>query len=434
VDLRDLIGKKRIRKHIDEFEVTAVEAPPPETPPSEASGSIEPPDFGVLAADLDALSSEVLSAAQAAIDDIVRTNSDDERVVVYDELCRRWFWDPANLDSPEPKLPEPVDEERIVQAERLVYRESKDRRAAHLRDLYLSKFLAATAQREFRMVLSKIVEASEEYGGFDNLDTLARFYVSKEKQKLGTLLDFSRGVKGIAPGRLSQAFISTFVERIAANVAMSKSAAEIQRSCRETIKSLESIRRLLRILLVTVNADWEKFGAALLQDVVDKAAYAVGRSIQAETIKVVSSMQAGAYRFIESVADAFEAVEAVTGSEVRSAEFEEFTDEVERAVHKAMADLEDTLVAREGEFIKIEEALSLKLKNSQRAEKIKTYIKVVDSTVDALREVSYVISSRRLDMGPMVESIKSAVSSGLSKNVRMYKDSMAKVADIRRGF
>ena len=360
------------------------------------------------------------SEVYEAIDSIASDNEGDPLFDRYHKLVKENHFNPKVLIENPKARPEPLHDPNVVKkAERNVYRNSFDPRAAFMQDLYNNVTEAGLSEYLLKNYWSNIVNSNPLYDQFDYLNSTVFLALDKEKQQLLQVRDATARIQINTVERLSFGFVRTFADRLITDLNVINTTETVQK-LDSIIKSLNQIRTVFSIINIVNGEYWEQFSSNLLDIYGDTLKLVSSRVVRLTAYPVVFGVQ-------NALEDLIETFGEVTGIEniAQVAEVNDFTMQLNGCFTQYMSEIEGDLVLRENTQLKLEENRQVMILNSQKNSKTLQFTKMIDSFISYLADLRNVIATTNeraiLDLDIASQKAISTIDTVIRKNKNSSK-------------
>jgi hypothetical protein len=385
---------------------------PPEV---QQAQEIKETSLDIVVNDLESSADLVMAEIQATIAAISDRNKSSAIFNNYAKMIKENYVAPEQLlvaGKPVPTY-SPIT---IKLAERDVFRKVVDPRAPFFQDLHNMEFEAAAIKITTQEVWREILNGNHLYDQVEDNQTL-RQVLGREGEYLGNLSARNLAIQRLAADPVSSKLIDILVNKILERLSFHNSI-EMPSWYEDTIKTLKQIKLLLNLALFAQTRDWEKFGDNLYNKFNNQVNYLAHKLYTAQ----LYAINAGVHNKIAEFMDDLSIPEIGIGVE-DIPEITAFFNKIQGVLGTNIGEIQEDLIERDGNVIKLEENRNLLLVSSKKSLDTKQYVTIVDGILAHLDGLKTTILS--LNTSPeafydsevvgLTEMLKNRVSEAVSK-------------------
>lgn len=370
-------------------DITAPTPKPTADVPNTAARDIAITPVSTVVTDLISQAKEIQTQAIEVINEINQTNSYNPNFVLYHDMVKANFFNPANLLTDINSRPSTVYQpNQIKAAERQVYRDQPDPRAPFIQDLYDHLADAGLSEYVLTKYWDQIIHPNALFDAQNIDETLIRYALNRETQHLDYLKMSMERIHKNKVQQLAYGFLRAFAHKIVGELQIIDTSEAVHQVSK-LITTLNQIKGVLTVVSILNTDKWEQFSSNIKDIYGDFLQITAAKVARTAAYAIFNGLEEKITEFTQD----FDSILPFDLNVLDIPEARELLSQLDGCFGHFLAQIEEDLVHRESISAKLEENRQLLYLNSRKNSQTKQFIETISEIVAYLEETKYYLSN-----------------------------------------
>lgn len=370
-------------------DITAPTPKPTADVPNTSARDIAITPVSTVVTDLISQAKEIQTQAIGVINEINQTNSYNPNFVLYHDMVKANFFNPANLLTDINSRPSIVYQpNQIKAAERQVYRDQPDPRAPFIQDLYDHLADAGLSEYVLTKYWDQIIHPNALFDAQNIDETLIRYALNRETQHLDYLKMSMERIHKNKVQQLAYGFLRAFAHKIVGELQIIDTSEAVHQVSK-LITTLNQIKGVLTVVSILNTDKWEQFSSNIKDIYGDFLQITAAKVARTAAYAIFNGLEEKITEFTQD----FDSILPFDLNVLDIPEARELLSQLDGCFGHFLAQIEEDLVHRESISAKLEENRQLLYLNSRKNSQTKQFIETISEIVAYLEETKYYLSN-----------------------------------------